>query len=641
LIDITNLKARVDLVQVMTDRGLELKPKGHDLFARCPFHPDDTPSLSVNPKKQLWSCFGCGAGGDVFTFVQRFHGVDFIGAVKILLGDDLAGIDPKDLEALDQERQKEESGDPQQEETLGPGDPRQIDRQPQEILDRVLNDWQKSLSRSRKAQGYLERRGLWCPQVLRPLSVGYSTGNLPQSLPETGKIVRQLKQMGILNKNGNEFFYDRIVVPLFDETGVLTSVYGRSVNPKSPVPHLYLPGPRRGVFNPAGIQDGQPVILTESILDAISLLVLGVLNVTASFGANGFTSDLRAQLIRKGVPRVDCVYDSDPTGDDAADQLAHNLVGHGIEVRRVELDVKDPNEFLMAGGTREAFLEAVEKARTLLVSSSSVTAATTSSVDSGSSGDGGLSFTFGDRTYRVEGEPSRGSGALRVTLKVSREGKTFIDTVNLYSDRARAGLISKLNTVFRDQVKKNLIEEDLFSLIDELEARVQLELGQEEKKAPMTASERHEAQTFLRRPDLIEAILDDLTKLGLVGENENKLLAYPGLRVGELCALDLADLDLAQNEVLVRQSKSGHPRRVPVGEVAHDALDRYLEEGRPAILETQNGTRTSALFVSARGKRLPTRSRRSWNTSTLSRGPLPPEVTTTISVAWRPEESST
>jgi len=189
LIDITNLKSNVDLVSVLTQRGLEFKPQGSSLFARCPFHPDDTPSLSVNPKEQLWSCFGCGAGGDVFTFVQKQEGIGFVDAVKKLLKHD---IQEKDLEDLNREREKTET--------------KQVDRPHQEILDRVLVYWQKSLSRSRKAQEYLKSRGLWSPTILRPLKVGFSTGRLTDTLPQSGKLTRQLKQMGILNKKGNEFF---------------------------------------------------------------------------------------------------------------------------------------------------------------------------------------------------------------------------------------------------------------------------------------------------------------------------------------------------------------------------------------------------------------------------------------------------
>ena len=509
MIDITSLKSRIDLVEVVTQRGIVLEPRGENLFGLCPFHAEDTPSFCVNPKTQLWKCFGCGEGGDVFTFVQKFDGVDFIGAVKKLCKDD---IQEKTLADLNRERQQEENA-------------RAIDRPPQDVLDRIVDHWQKSLSSSAKARAFLRHRGLWHPAILRALHLGYSTGRLSEVLPESGKLVRQLKRMGILNKKGNEFFYQRLVVPVFDENGVLTTIYGRSIDPDAHIPHLYLPGPRRGVFNPAGIQDGQDVILTESILDAMALLALGIGNVTASFGTQGFTADLRGMLLRRKVPRVFCAYDTDPAGDHAADQLAHDLAGHGIEVRRIELTAKDPNEFLVCGGTKEAFLDLIAKAGPLRVAGDR-------GGEPGKLGEPGepaksvrSSFTYGERTYQIEGEPVRSGGALKVTLKVSREDRSFIDTVNLYSDRARSGFIGKLDTTFRGQVSKKALVEDLFALIDALEARVKDD-GLETSKPMMTPLEEREAREFLRRPDLIEAILDDLTKLGVVGEADNKLLAY-------------------------------------------------------------------------------------------------------------------
>jgi len=76
-IDLKALKTRLDLVGVLQARGIQLKRQGAQYMARCPFHADRTPSLSVSPAKQLWHCFGCGAGGDVFAFLQKFEGLSF------------------------------------------------------------------------------------------------------------------------------------------------------------------------------------------------------------------------------------------------------------------------------------------------------------------------------------------------------------------------------------------------------------------------------------------------------------------------------------------------------------------------------------------------------------------------------------
>jgi DNA primase len=84
MIDVPSLKAQLDLVAVVRTMGLELKRTGSNYFALCPFHREETPSLSVNPRAQLWRCFGCGAGGDVFTFVQKYNHMDFYSTLQTL-----------------------------------------------------------------------------------------------------------------------------------------------------------------------------------------------------------------------------------------------------------------------------------------------------------------------------------------------------------------------------------------------------------------------------------------------------------------------------------------------------------------------------------------------------------------------------
>jgi DNA primase len=83
--DLKALKARIDLVELLTHYGLTLKRRGKNLFTLCPFHQDSSPSLSVNPQAQLYHCFGCGAGGDAFTFVQRHDHLTFNQAVRKLI----------------------------------------------------------------------------------------------------------------------------------------------------------------------------------------------------------------------------------------------------------------------------------------------------------------------------------------------------------------------------------------------------------------------------------------------------------------------------------------------------------------------------------------------------------------------------
>ncbi|MEW5749030.1 MAG: toprim domain-containing protein, partial [Candidatus Thermoplasmatota archaeon] len=349
----------------------------------------------------------------------------------------------------------------------------------------------------------------------------------------------QLGHLGILNKRGMEFFTNCLVVPIHDEAGVLVNVYGRSLDPESNTPHLYLPGPLRGVFNLVGIRDAETVILTESIIDSLSLVVLGFPNTTAAYGANGFTADHRAALIRAKTKRVCCAYDADPAGDHGADQLAHDLANHGIEVLRVELACKDPNDFLKGGGTKEEFQALLDKAAVMPVSGAKASKATPTGAPSDRTSDAPapttdsssfhLELVLGDRTYTVESPPVRTPLTFTVLLRVTRGERTHVDTVNLYLDRDRARFIGRAYVAFRGQVPKKVLEEDFFAVLDEAESRIQPARDEKSEAAPppaMSEAENDEAIAFLGRPDLIAVIVDDITNLGVVGEDDTKLLVY-------------------------------------------------------------------------------------------------------------------
>jgi DNA primase catalytic core len=526
VIDIKKLKSNLDLVDVLTQRGVKLKRVGSGYKALCPFHEESTPSFSVNPAAQLWHCFGCGKGGDVFTFVMEQEHISFTEAVKKLCKRD---IQAKDLEQLNREREQEQPVVT-------------IDRPAQEIFGRIFALWQEALARSAKAMAYLKGRGLWVRELLLALSIGYASGKLPQTLPKDGKLRRQLTRMGLLNKKGNEFLFNRVVCPIFDENGVLVNVYGRSIDPESEVPHLYLPGPRRGVFNHVGIRDASTVILTESILDGLSLVVLGFTNATASYGASGFTADHLAAFKRSKTTRVYCAYDADPAGDHAADQLAHDLVIHGIEVLRVVLPCKDPNDFLKAGGTKEEFQALLDQARPLLpqpplaltgIAPTEAPAAlpepTPMPVPASTaprSPRDAMTVRLGERAYEVVAIPSMDSLALRVRLRVQHQGRAFIDTLNLYADRARLVAVARLAKLFGPAVTKEQVEADLFAVIDAVETSSRAPATNSPPENDMSPEDQTQAVALLTDPDLAGKIQNHITAMGVVGEDLSKLLVY-------------------------------------------------------------------------------------------------------------------
>ncbi|MEK7862007.1 MAG: DNA primase, partial [Chloroflexota bacterium] len=525
-LDIKALKLRVDLVAVIQAAGVPLKAQGANFVTPCVFHREKTASFTVNPAKRIWKCLGCNVGGDVFKFFKLKENLTLGQAIQRIqaLAPELATTHATPAPAP--------TGDEQPMEPIT-----------QPVLDRVTAHWQKALATASKAQAYLRARHLWRPELLRALKIGYASGSLARALPGGGTLRRQLTQLGILNKSSNEFFYGRIVVPIYSD-GLLVGVYGRAISGLSKVPHLYLKGPHRGVFNATGIRDAADVILAEAPLDALSVMALGFPNVTSSYGANGFTPEIRAVLVRSKTARVYCIYDPDPAGDQAADQLAHDLAGHGIEVRRVVLPAafKDPNDFLCGGGTREQFQELLDGARPMIAPRPAVlapapavaAAATPAAVvptpptTPAPRESGVLSLVRGPRTYEVLPIPGADSLALRVRLKARHEGKSFVDTLNLYSDRARLAAAVRLARVFGAATRRETIEADLLSLIEDVEAHAKTAATATEPTPAdtLTDQERATALAFLAALDLVTRIREDLTAQGVTGEDRSKLLVY-------------------------------------------------------------------------------------------------------------------
>jgi DNA primase len=187
--DLDDLKARVDLAEVIRATGLELRQVGQGLFARCPFHDDDQASLSVTPGEGLWNCFGCEAGGDVLSFLQKREGLSFPAAVARLR--ELAGTLPAP-----------KSNGKASSSAAAPVEPGQH----AQLLGRVAEVYTRAFSRSRDAQDYLETRGLGSKEMWKAFGLGYADGSFLETIPDEGEVVNSLKALGLLTKDGKEHF---------------------------------------------------------------------------------------------------------------------------------------------------------------------------------------------------------------------------------------------------------------------------------------------------------------------------------------------------------------------------------------------------------------------------------------------------
>lgn len=563
------LKHEISLERLAEAKGVALKQHGADLLGLCPFHDDHEPSLVITPSKNLWHCLGaCQAGGTVIDWVMKADGVSFRHAVEILR----AEYFPLDARPTAPVKRSTVRALPA---------PVELDADDEEIKRQVVGYYHETLKQSPDALSYLERRGLVSSGVVDHFKLGYANRTLGLRLPlmnrKTGFEIRtRLQKLGLFRDSGHEHFVGSLVIPVFDEAGNVTEMYGRKVTPGlrpgTPL-HLYLPGAHRGVFNVEALEASKEIILCEALIDALTFWCAGFRNVTSSYGVEGFTPDHIAAFKRYGTEHVLIAYDRDDAGNRAAEALAKKLIAEGIACSRVLFPKgMDANEYALKvqpaaaslgvllrsaewiGGTCNT--PAVQAPPQLLplaaIPSAPVTTKAaneeteTAAKEENQSApavevtsDDEAVFRFEDRRYRVRGlKRNMSFGVLKLNVLATREGAffdssssisgTFLDTFDLASARSRS--LFEKQAAHELGVKPETIKWDLGQVVRALE-ELQQKAIDEALKPKVTVptisdEERAEALEMLSAEDLVERILTDFTKCGVVGEETNKLLGY-------------------------------------------------------------------------------------------------------------------
>ncbi|MEW6724501.1 MAG: DNA primase [Bacillota bacterium] len=352
---IEEVRSRNDIVDVVSDY-LPLKKAGRNYLGLCPFHHEKTPSFTVAPEKQIFHCFGCQTGGNVFKFIMLKEGVTFVEAVRLLA--DRVGLPfQEELSPEDARRQKARD-------RLFA-----INAAAAQYYQRLLAD----SSTAAAARAYLEQRGLSQETVAR-----FALGYAPDSWEAlTGHLIRQgycpeeLVKLG-LTRRGPKGFYDyfrhRIIFPIRDGRGRVIGFGGRVLDDSSPKylnsqeTPLFAKGKNLYALDLAKdeIRNQGQAIIVEGYMDAISLHQHGIINVVASLGT-ALTHD-QAGLLLRFAPEVIMAYDSDAAGTKATVRGLEVVKEAGLGVRVVNVpDGKDPDDFVRKQGP-EAFRRLVEGA---------------------------------------------------------------------------------------------------------------------------------------------------------------------------------------------------------------------------------------------------------------------------------------
>ena len=353
------IRAASDIVDVI-GASLPLKRAGANFVALCPFHREKSPSFNVNPSRQIFHCFGCHKGGDVFTFVRDYENLSFVDAVKRLA--DRANI-PLEFEN-----------------TPGHHQSRALKDTLLEIHEQLCHRWQTALATDpagQIARDYLAKRGV-TDEAVKLFRIGYApdawddtvnwakSKDFPLPLVEQGGLV--------IRKEESDRFYDRfrgrLMFPICDEQGRVIAFSGRVLNGDEKTAK-YVNSPETPLFTKSkvfygldkskrAILDAGFAIICEGQLDLIACFMAGVKNIVAPQGT-ALTAD-HARILKRYVEEVVLCFDSDGAGQAAAARVLDSLLAAGLAIRVASVPAgHDPDSFIRERGG-DAFRQFINEA---------------------------------------------------------------------------------------------------------------------------------------------------------------------------------------------------------------------------------------------------------------------------------------
>ena len=345
---VDEIKSRCNIVDVI-GRVVPLKKSGSNFKGVCPFHNEKTPSFVVSETKQIFTCFGCGATGDVIAFVKRYYNLEFRGAVEMLAREYGISLDG----AFRSNRNKDELYE--------------INRQAARFFYKAMRE------KSNKGYTYMKNRGI-SEETMNKFGIGYADDgwtSLYDFLGAAGVAEKKMLELGLISKSKDrcfDKFRDRVIFPIINTAGKVIGFGGRIIGDGEP---KYLNSQESGIFQKKNnlyglnlarkdVSREDSIVLVEGYMDVVSLYQAGVRNVSASLGTA--LTENQARLIKRYTRNVVLSYDSDQAGQNAAMRGIDILYREGLRARVLRVfDGKDPDEFIRKNG-RGAFYDLMDNA---------------------------------------------------------------------------------------------------------------------------------------------------------------------------------------------------------------------------------------------------------------------------------------
>ena len=338
------IRSQNDIVDVIS-QYVVLKRSGRNYFGLCPFHNEKSPSFSVSPDKQIFHCFGCGVGGNVFHFISKVENVNFVESVQILA--ERAGINLPALGSYEDEKVAK------------------LKAKVYDVNQFAAEFYHQNLYKptSKTGQEYIKKRKL-DNNTLKSFMIGFSGefDELYKALRKQGFEDEEILASGLVNKSREGMYIDRyrhrIIFPIQDVRNRVIAFGGRVLDDSKP---KYINSPENIVYskgrnlfglnvakkNNPGIM--KRLLIVEGYMDAISLFQRGITNVVASLGTA--LTDAQGRLLRKSTEQVILGYDADGAGQAAIIRGMEILRSMGCDIRVLQISgAKDPDEFVIKYG---------------------------------------------------------------------------------------------------------------------------------------------------------------------------------------------------------------------------------------------------------------------------------------------------
>jgi len=351
-----------DIVDIVSESVI-LKKSGRNFFGLCPFHSEKSPSFSVNADKQIFHCFGCGAGGNALSFVMKYHGISFPEAARMVARKYNVVLE---TESMDPARKKQVFV---KESLL------RLNKKVMSLYAGVLNE----TSKGKAARDYLENRGMTRDIIDEfYLGLAHDAWDDVVHFLKKEKVTRQIAvNSGLIlpRKQGNGYydrFRNRIMFPIFDINMQVAGFGGRVMDDAMP---KYMNSPETPVYSKGRILYGLhaakqycrregSVYIVEGYFDFLSLYQHGIKNTVASLGT-ALTQE-HVRILKGYAGRMILVFDSDDAGINAAKRSIQIFMGEAVDTRILVLpDKHDPDSFVMKHG-RDSFLELAAQAKTIM-----------------------------------------------------------------------------------------------------------------------------------------------------------------------------------------------------------------------------------------------------------------------------------